>query len=314
MQAEAAGVRPAIVFVPGMKPKPAPGVHGAALWRCLVEGIRRVDPALAVRLADHPDMLSMAAWTHLFYDEFRDIAEDQPSIDAAIAQPAPTEQDRREAHSLRNRMLRAAYLAGDALPFLIPRLADENMRITLRDVRRYTRNEDNIGRSIRRNLRLPLRKAWHAQRPVLLIGHSLGSVIAWDTLWELSRVDGVGGHVDHYLTIGSPLGQNVIQSQLKGARERGRRRYPGNIVHWTNIVAVGELTALDHRFANDYRAMRDYGLVKSLEDMKVYSHFRQDGELLVHSEYGYLLAAETAGVIAGFLHEHWPDPDALPAG
>ncbi|MEL7538562.1 MAG: hypothetical protein AAFZ58_05570 [Pseudomonadota bacterium] len=309
----AAVLPPAIIFVPGMKPKPPPPQHRHEVWRCLLEGIRRVDPAFGAVLGHHEDILELAAWTHLFYDEFRDIGLDQPSIEAALAQPAPTEDDRREARSLRNRMLRAFYLMGDMVPFLIPRLAGENMRVTLGDVRRYARNEDNIGRSIRRNLRLPLRKAWHSHRKVLLIGHSLGSVIAWDTLWEMSRVDGVGGHVDLFLTIGSPLGQNVIQRNLKGAREHGRRRYPSNVRHWANVSAVGELTALDHQFANDYAEMLRYGLVETLVDFRVYTHYRQDGDLLVHSEYGYLLATETATLIGEFLKSHWPQEDAARA-
>ncbi|MEM8981676.1 MAG: hypothetical protein AAGC71_01525 [Pseudomonadota bacterium] len=297
--------KPAIIFVPGMKPKPPPSDHGREIWRCLVAGIERIDGDVGALLRGRDDLFDVAAWTHLFYDEFRDIGIDKPSIDAAIEQLEPSEDDRREAQSLRLRLLRTAYIVGDAVPFLVPRLAGRDMQITLADVRRYARNENNIGRSIRRNLRLRLRQAWQERRPVLLIGHSLGSVIAWDTLWELSRVDGVGGHVALFLTIGSPLGQNVIQRNLKGSREKGRRRYPGNIEHWVNISAVGELTALDHRFADDYDEMMRFGLVKSLTDARVYSHYRQDGKLLVHSEYGYLLATETARAIRDFLVAHW---------
>ena len=38
---------------------------------------------------------------------------------------------------------------------------------------------------------------------IILIGHSLGSVIAYDTLWELSRTSQV--QVKLLLTLGSPL-------------------------------------------------------------------------------------------------------------
>lgn len=297
-------VAPTIIFVPGMKPKPEPALHRDAVLRCLVEGLRRVDAPMSEWLAANNEHFVLAAWTQLFYDQFRDIGEDIASIDAAIAKSGADATDISEASSLKTRLRRAAYLLGDSLPFLIPRFAGADMQITLRDVRRYARNDDNIGRTIRRNLRLPLRRAWHADSPILLIGHSLGSVIAWDTLWELSRVDGVGGNIDTFMTLGSPLGQGIIQRAIKGSKERGRRRYPDNIRRWCNIASVGELTALDHRFARDFAPMQRFGLVKSIEDHRIYSHYRQDGKLMVHSEYGYLLASTTAQQIAAFCHRH----------
>ncbi len=296
---------PLIVFVPGMKPKPHPSEHSEAIWRCLVEGVRKVDPDLAAALPGREGIFSLAAWTHLFYNEFRNISDDLLWIDAAIRAGGPTDEDREEARSLKTKLKRASYLLGDTLPFLIPRFADEDMQITLRDVRRYLRNDDNVGRSIRRNLRLPLRRAWHARRPILLIGHSLGSVIAWDTLWEMSRVDGVGGDIELFMTMGSPLGQRVIQRALKGSRERGRRRYPDNIRHWVNIAAMGELTALDHQFKRDFSAMEQYGLVKGITDHRIYSHYREGSVLRVHSEYGYLLAETTGTHIADFLRPYF---------
>jgi len=296
---------PSIIFVPGMKPKPAPDVHGEQVWRCLVEGVRRVDEHIADSIAANTGCFELTGWTYLFYNETRDIALDMPSIETALQTEGPSEADRIEARMWRTRLKQLSYLLGDVLPFLIPHFADENMQITLGDVRRYRRNDDNIGRSIRRNLRAPLLRAWHADRPVLLIGHSLGSVIAWDTLWELSRVDGVGGHVDIFMTLGSPLGQRVIQRALKGSKEHGRRRYPDNIRHWINLAAIGELTAIDHRMARDYAPMRAAGLVESIDDYRIYSHYRQDGELLVHSEYGYLLSETTGQLIADFWSRYY---------
>ena len=36
-------------------------------------------------------------------------------------------------------------------------------------------------------LKMPLRAAWGSGRPVLLAAHSMGSVIAYDALWEMTR-------------------------------------------------------------------------------------------------------------------------------
>ena len=51
---------------------------------------------------------------------------------------------------------------------------------------------------------------------VLLIGHSLGSVISYDTLWDLSHERGRTQHVDLFMTLGSPLATHLIRQGLRG--------------------------------------------------------------------------------------------------
>ena len=290
-----------IIFVPGMKPKPPADRYGSALSRCLAHSVSKVSPAAAERLLARQSCFEVASWTQDFYDEHRDIGEDMDDIAAALEKDGPDDRDRAQARAWRTRLKRFSYLVGDALPFLIPRFADEDLRLTLADVLRYLRNEGNVGRRIRRNLREPLARARETDARVLIIGHSLGSVIAWDTLWELSRVDGVGGKIELFVTLGSPLGQRIIQRQLKGSGDSGRRKYPSNIRRWLNVAAVGELTAIDHRFARDFAPMQKYGLVESIEDRRIYSHYRQNGVLAVHNEYGYLLADEVGAAVAQFM-------------
>ena len=58
------------------------------------------------------------------------------------------------------------------------------------------------------------------------------------------------------------------------------------------------MTALDRCMRNDFRAMESLGLTQSIEDYEVYNHYRENGTLHVHSEYGYLVNATTAGLIA----------------
>ena len=94
---------------------------------------------------------------------------------------------------------------------------------------------------------------------VLLIAHSLGSVIAYDTLWELSH-DPRGAHpplgsVACLITLGSPLGDEPLTRRLKGWRESGRGRFPANIRQWHNFSARGDAVCHDARLANDFRAM-----------------------------------------------------------
>lgn len=301
---DAATGLPLIVFVPGMKPKPPAELHLDALRRCLLEGLGRVDQTVADDLANHPEAFVRASWTYGFYQRYRDITIDLPGIEQLCAQARPSARDVEEATAWRTRLARYIYLAGDALPFLINSLANDDLRVTLRDVRRYVLDENGMGEAARSDLRQRLIEAAAVNRPVLVIGHSLGSVIGWDTLWALSRRDGEDAGCSLLMTLGSPLGNRIIQRGLLGKDRTGAARYPGNIGDWVNVVAIGELTALDRCMRNDFREMEDLALVGSIEDYDVYNHYRENGRLVVHSEYGYLVNAITAGVIADWWRHH----------
>jgi hypothetical protein len=295
-------LQPLIIYVPGLKPKPAPALHHAQLFRCLSAGLQHHAPDVAQWLQQHPHSFDLVGWTYDFYGEHRDIGLDMPGIDELLQTDAASAVDIAEATTFRLRFLRAVYSAADHLPFLIPHFADENIQLQLRDLRRYVKNNNEIADQVRSMLKVPLRAAAQAGRPVLLIGHSMGSVIAFDALWQLSRPPGEAS-VDMLVTMGSPLGQRYIQSRLLGAREQGAARYPSNIRRWINLSATGELTAIDMELRNDFGEMKKLGLLESFEDYLIYNWFRMDGVLNVHAEYGYLANPITAGAVAEWVRE-----------
>ncbi|MFQ5609970.1 MAG: hypothetical protein ACE5F8_06840, partial [Woeseiaceae bacterium] len=176
--------------------------------------------------------------------------------------------------------------------------AGEKMEVHLRDLRRYTRNLNGIADHAREMLKTTLRTAAGSGRRVLLIAHSMGSVIAYDSLWEMTHVTQDSARIDHWLTCGSPLGQNYLQKRIKGCIEAGNARFPHNVRHWTNIAAVGELTAIDPALANDFGEMLELGLVDAIDDLEIYNRYRVDGRLNVHAEYGYLANEVTGRVIS----------------
>ncbi len=155
-------------------------------------------------------------------------------------------------------------------------------------------------------LKLPLRAAAEAARPVLLLAHSMGCVIAFDTLWEMTHRDRDARKIDLLVTMGSPLGQRFLQRRILGASRTGAERYPHNIRCWVNLAAVGDLTAIDPTLADDFAEMIRRGLVDSIEDRELQNYFRLAGELNVHAEYGYLVNAVTARVVA----EWWRSRDS----
>jgi len=289
---------PLVLYIPGLLPKPEPGVHKVALRRCLIEGLRRVDPEVASEMANAAHSFDVVAWTYDFYREHRDFSLDAASIDALVEQAEPTAQDIAEASSTGKRLLRWMYRVGDMFPFLVPHLASERVELHLRDLRRYVRNGNAIGDHTREMLKMPLRAAAEAGRPILLIAHSMGSVIAYDALWEMSRDSHDEFEVSLLLTTGSPLGQNYLQRRIFGNDRSGAARYPTNISRWINLAAAGDMTAVDPVLKNDFGEMVDLQLIDDIEDIEIFNHFRLDGVLNVHAEYGYFTNKVTASIVA----------------
>ncbi len=292
--------KPLILYVPGLLPKPTPSVHGPALLRCLLAGIARIDADVAGEI-ERSDSFQLVPWTFDFYGKHRDFNIDRDAITQLLEKSGPSREDITEARSWRRRFTRWLYRLGNRLPFLIPHLASEKLEIHLRDLRRYTLNQRGIAERIRHKVKAPLRAAALAGRPVLLIGHSMGSVIAYDALWQMTHRDGDDVEIDLLLTMGSPLGQHYIQQRIKGSGKEGACRFPGNVARWKNLSAVGDLTAIDPELGNDFGAMTAHGNLQSLEDERIYTWYRLDGELNVHAEYGYLANEVTAGIV----HDWW---------
>ena len=302
--------RPLILYIPGLLPKPEPEIHRDALLRCVLAGVQRVDNCVAMAIEADSAAFDIVSWTFDFYGEYRDFALDRDAVEAVIEKPEADERDVTEATSLQRRFTRWLYRLGDLLPFLIPHVANERMEVHLRDLRRYLQNDNGIAEHTRRMLKLRLHAAAEERRPVLLIGHSMGSVIAYDSLWELSASGQDHLKLDMLLTMGSPLGQRYMQKRLLGAGETGYRRYPGNIRRWKNLAAIGDLTALNPVLVDDFEEMLELGLLESFEDETLLTHFRLDGDLNVHAEYGYLVNEKTARTICEWWRGHGLLPDA----
>jgi hypothetical protein len=180
--------RARIIFVPGLNPKPPPDIYRPHLERVLLAALRRARPRAAEWLAAHDEAFVLVAWTYFFHGEHRDIGIDLSGIERLIEQPAPSAQDLRELGSWSRRVERWSHRIGDAWPFVGRRLAPPITRRLMHEATRYLKNRDGVGAEVRAALRSTLEAAWRDGERVLLIGHSLGSVIAYDTLWELTHV------------------------------------------------------------------------------------------------------------------------------
>jgi hypothetical protein len=290
---------PRIIYVPGMKPKPPLPEHGAVLWRCLLDGVRRADPGIAAQMAGHEADFEILPWTQLFYSEEKELSLDLPGVERLLRMSGPDDRDIREANHWHKRIGKLIYLLSDAFPILIDLVANPDLKATLQDTRRYFKNQQNVATRIRQMLIDSLSRAWNDGCRIILMAHSLGSVIAFDVLWELSRRRVSEIRIDRFVTIGSPLGLNFFQHRILGAGEPEETRYPDNIRRWDNLSAIGEMTALDRVFADDFKSMLDMGLVESITDHPdLINYFRGPEGLNVHKCYGYMANEQTGAVIA----------------
>jgi hypothetical protein len=172
----------------------------------------------------------------------------------------------------------------------------------MHEATRYLKNRDGVGSAVRGVLRATLESAWRDGDRVLLIGHSLGSVVAYDTLWELTHEHRSSADVSLLVTLGSPLATQFVQRSLKGSREVGAARYPHNVRRWVNLTARGDTTALRRRVKPLYREMLDLKLIDSIEDFVDFdNYFRSELGLNAHDAYGYLDQPLLADLIGDWL-------------
>jgi hypothetical protein len=112
----------------------------------------------------------------------------------------------------------------------------------------------------------------------ILIGHSLGSIVAYEALcahpeWQ----------VDTFITLGSPLGiPNVVFDALAPKPDNGRGLWP-HVEHWVNIADRGDLVALVKNLAP---------LFGPVQDVLVHNGWKS------HDVTRYLVAAETGQAVA----------------
>lgn len=184
-------------------------------------------------------------------------------------------------------------------------LTDKIIRNHFEDLHIYYSNsvEDKKGNAIpardliRDRLIQVLEK--HRGKKILLIAHSMGSIIAYDVL-SLGLTDVA---VDTLVTMGSPLALPVIIQ--KNAAERGEKLQneklptPEQIQRkWWNLSDLQDKVALNYTLGDDYGP--NSGDV-SPKDIAVYNNYAQNNERNPHKSYGYLRTPEMAWIIHNFL-------------
>jgi hypothetical protein len=135
---------------------------------------------------------------------------------------------------------------------------------------------------------------------IMIIAHSMGSIIAYDVLTFILP----GIKIDSLVTMGSPLGLPVIMGKIaseQNIRLQKKKRLetpPGVKRNWFNFSDLEDKVAINYDLADDYN--ENANGVKPI-DFIVYNNYEINGERNPHKSYGYLRTPEFAKVLHEFL-------------
>ena len=156
----------------------------------------------------------------------------------------------------------------------------------------------NAMREIRGRLASVLRK--HRHKKILLIAHSMGTIISHDVLTRTAP--DITLHT--LITIGSPLGLPLVIKKI--CRERGQDFWKDHIVpapenitsRWLNFSDLSDRVAINYNLADDFKKnSRGIGPADSI----VYNNYEIGGKRDAHNAYGYCRAPEVAQAIHDFI-------------
>jgi len=141
----------------------------------------------------------------------------------------------------------------------------------------------------------------HKNDEIMLIAHSMGSIIAFDVLSFFAPES----KVHTFVTIGSPLGLPLVISKIASQYKnnpRGSREMvtpPGVYGNWFNFSDVLDKITLSYNLSQKFKfnkhaiKPRDFGVVND--------YFSETGEHNPHKSYGYLRAEKFSGILNNFL-------------
>ncbi|TDI94856.1 MAG: hypothetical protein E2O76_14690 [Caldithrix sp.] len=303
------------------------GIHGAGnkppqrllqLWwqKAICEGLKRVGQPRRIFKVE------LVYWAHFLYSEPQSTKVSDPRSPLHINEPyvpAALNSVAQSPSRVRKKFLDWLEIMMDKLMlsenrlFNFDRIAEYIIRKKFRDLELYFHRSnvelDQVGlyakKLIRKELAQILRK--HRKKDILLISHSMGTVISYDVLTQL--VPDIRIHT--FITLGSPLGlpaviRKIFTEQHKDLKNEKLLATPENIRQsWFNFSDLNDRVALDYKLRNDFK-QNVHGI--GPKDTIVHNDYENKGEKDHHKSFGYLRTPEVAEVILSFLADEKSSP------
>ncbi len=137
---------------------------------------------------------------------------------------------------------------------------------------------------------------------IMLVSHSMGSIIAFDVLnYQAPNIP-----IDTFVTAGSPLGFPVVMSKIAAEQ---KQMFPHEVSmltpqsitkNWYNFSDILDKVALNYKLADDFKINKN-GVFPI--DFLVVNNYEINGKRNPHKSYGYLRTPEFAKVLFEFAYQ-----------
>jgi len=185
-----------------------------------------------------------------------------------------------------------------------PLLTDLFIHFNLRDLESYYSSSSIYYQGVKRLVRDVMIERLtdalnkHKNKKILLVAHSMGSIIAHDALIDHAA----DINVDTLVTIGSPLGQKYVLNKInleQKSNSKNKLKVPDCIwKNWYNLSDLEDQVALTHTLSEIYES-NSKGL--KVIDKLVKNNYMISGDRNPHKSYGYLRTREFAEIFSEFI-------------
>ncbi|RJE72899.1 MULTISPECIES: hypothetical protein [Reichenbachiella] len=297
------------------------GVHGLGnkpshatlkLWwkKALVEGLKKIEGA------PKTFQFEMVYWADIMYPHSLNPRIKNPDHDLHIeepyiAEPIPTPTIRYTPWHLAklgfNKMKEIAFLSKNGLAnYRLP--FNFVVKQSFKDLDAYY-NEDQtkaefmdqlpVKSLIRNRLRRLLYKNRHKR--ILIVAHSMGSIITYDVLYLLQNIY----EIDTFVSMGSPLGLPLIRENIANEHQLDYKEgtllpTPESINNWYNLSDKEDHFAVFDELAEFFAPNSKE--IKPIDHL-VDNDYKNWVTNNAHKSYGYLRTPEMGRIVADFLNK-----------
>jgi pimeloyl-ACP methyl ester carboxylesterase len=282
--------RKVIIGVHGLNNKPEAAILEESWRTSIAEGLARHGGAGKAKVR-----FQLVYWADLMYGEPLDQgALLEPYVAAEGSGPLPRaglSVRRVTAARVRGGLGRALQKASRVR--VGERVVSGTVKAKMPDLHLY-RNDEQMQRAVQDRLVKRLRSARRWRRRVMLIAHSMGSIVAYDVLSNAGRAL-KGLEISHFVTVGSPLGLAGLKTVVEGSP-----CVPECVARWSNFSDPKDpVASWDTSLSDNYQA-NSRGVTVS-DHLVVNGYVSPAGKSNPHKVFGYLRTPEISELIAGFV-------------